>query len=137
VADDGDRPQVPPGVGPHELQELALMLAGSKPAAMFYDGLVARYIIPEDEFEPHVQAGRIIKHVVIEPDSNGMESICVYYALPGHEWRIYALEAINQPIRTGQRQATDQDDIETGHLLGYTEQEIASFMAWIKRDQAS
>lgn len=132
MTDETDAPDLPPGVGPHELRELELMLAGSKPAAMFYDGLVARWIIPEDDFEPHVLAGRIIKRVIIAPDGNGMESICVYYALPGEEWRIDALETINHAIRSRLRPATDQDDIETGQLLGYTGEEIETFLAWTK-----
>lgn len=132
MRNDGNHPIVPPGIGPHELRELELMLAGKKPLAMFYDGLAARWIIPEAEFEPYVQAGRIVKHVIITPDCGGMDSICVYYALPGEEWRIDALEAINHATRSGARPATDQDDIETGRLLGYSEDEIAAFLAWIK-----
>lgn len=56
-----DEPQAPPGVGPHSLHELELMLAGTKPAAMFGEAVQFRDIIPEDDFAPHVAAGRIIK----------------------------------------------------------------------------
>ncbi len=126
----GPPPDIPGGVGPHETRELELMLAGHKPAAMFSDALVARRIIPETAFEPHVLAGRIIKRVVYAPDRSGLEAVYVYYALPGEAWRIAALEAINHAIRSGQRPATTADDIETGRLLGYSEAEIAAFMAW-------
>ncbi len=106
------------------------MLAGRKPAAMFSDAVSARWIIPEAAFEPHVLAGRIIKHVVYARDRGGLEAIYVYYALPGEAWRIAALAAIDHAIRSGQRPATPADDIETGRLLGYSEAEIAAFMAW-------
>ena len=37
------------------------MLAGTKPAAMFGEAIQFRDIIPEDDFAPHVAAGRILK----------------------------------------------------------------------------
>ncbi|WP_428249116.1 hypothetical protein [Ferrovibrio sp.] len=131
MAHETDDPDPPPGVGPHELRELELMLAGKKPAAMFSDAVIARWIIPEDAFEPHVQAGRIIKRVVFEPNPGSFDAIRVYYALPGEEWRIDALDAINNAIHSKLRPATGQDDIDTGRLLGYTEEEIAIYLAWV------
>jgi len=131
MTDETDAPDLPPGVGPHELRELELMLAGSKPAAKFSDAVVARWIIPEDDFEPHVQAGRIIKRVVFEANPGSFDAISVYYALPGEEWRIDALQAIDEAIHSKLRPATEQDDIDTGRLLGYTEEEIAIFLAWV------
>jgi hypothetical protein len=56
-----DRPDIPEGIGPHEHRELEMMLADEKPLAMFVDEDPGNFIIPEDDFEPHVQAGTFIK----------------------------------------------------------------------------
>jgi hypothetical protein len=78
----------------HTGRELALMLRGIKPLAVFSDehpSLHGLYVIPEREFEPHVNAGRIIKREeIVPPDRDapvvrgqptGMRK--VLYALPG------------------------------------------------------
>ena len=48
----------PPGVGPHEGKELDLMLAGTKPLALFSDAVEGASSFPEADFVPHVAAGR-------------------------------------------------------------------------------
>lgn len=63
-----DEPQAPPGVGPHELRELELMLAGTKPAAMFGEAVQFRDIIPEDDFAPYVASGRTLKREYYRDD---------------------------------------------------------------------
>jgi hypothetical protein len=54
----------------HTGRELAMMLAGTKPLAVFTDDYPKHHdlhIIPEREFEPHVRSRRIIKREHIEP----------------------------------------------------------------------
>ena len=85
----------------HTNRELLLMLAGTKPLAVFSDDfpcLHAHCIIPEREFEPHLASGLIVKREQIippQPDTpvlNGprIGQRRVLYALKGEEWRIDA-----------------------------------------------
>ncbi len=95
-----DEPQPPPGVGPHELRELELMLAGTKPAAMFGEAIQFRDILPEDDFAPHVTAGRIVKREYYWDDKDsGHSFVEIYYALPGEEWRIDALPELHLVVQ--------------------------------------
>jgi hypothetical protein len=129
-----DESQAPPGVGPHELRELALMLAGTKPAAMFGEAIQFRDILPEDDFAPHVEAGRIIKREYYWDDKeSGHSFVEIYYALPGEAWRIDALHELNHIAYDKVRQWTAEDDRETGRLLGYTEAEVDAFLEWTGR----
>ncbi|MFC3675438.1 hypothetical protein [Ferrovibrio xuzhouensis] len=121
-----DRPAL---VGPHDDRELALMLAGRKPAAMFYDVVPASIDLPEADFAPHVTAGRLVRREEIYAGRDGGRAMrYVYYVLPGEMQRLEQLHAINAAIYSGQRQATEADDIEIGRLLGYTEAEIAAYV---------
>jgi len=79
------------------------MLRGIKPLAYFMDGVgrepevCVRYW---RMFDRHVAAGRLIKRQVIEPypGLTHMEYRRLFYALPGHEWRIDAmLTLLNEP----------------------------------------
>jgi hypothetical protein len=85
----------------HTGRELALMLAGTKPLAVFcdeYPSLHGVKVIPEKEFEPHVAAGRIVKREEITPPApdapvvrgHGTGTRRVLYALPHEAWRIEA-----------------------------------------------
>src|SRR5262245_49363302 len=86
------------GIGPHEDRELALMLAGEKPLAMFSEIVpIEAGLVPDEAFEPHVAAGQIIKREVYEavlpltvhhPDARLRR---VLYALPDEAWRIEAM----------------------------------------------
>lgn len=130
---DGERPDFPPGIGPHNLRELELMLAGAKPAAMFSDAITCRDIIPEEDFAPHVAAGRIVKReVILKSLDHHPDSICIYYALPGEEWRIDALHAICEALHFKRRRPTLQDHIDHGRLLGYSADEIAAYIKHTK-----
>ena len=117
------------GIGPHELRELELMLAGRKPLAVFCDGVPASFELPEKDFAPHVASGRIIRReeIYLDPRAD-YPGRFVYYALPEEAWRIEALHRINEAIFTGRRKATEQNDIETGRLLGYAEEDIQRFL---------
>lgn len=128
--------EAPPSVGPHELRELELMLAGTKPAAMFGEAVQFRDIIPEDDFAPHVAAGRIIKREYYWDDKeSGHSFVEIYYALPGEEWRIAALHELNRIAHDKPRPWTADDDRETGRLLGYTDTEINAFLEWAKQQR--
>jgi hypothetical protein len=111
----------------HTNFELPLMLDGVKPLAVFGDAYPGEwfdeYLAP---FEPHVQSGRIIRRVVDKPmpelkarrsDLDGIRT--VYFALPGHEWRIDAYIEMYQ----GAQQSGWDDGFERrqGSLLGYEE----------------
>lgn len=132
-----DEREAPPGVGPHELRELELMLAGTKPAAMFGEAIQFRDILPEDDFAPHVAAGRIIKREYYWYDQkSGHSFVEIYYALPSEEWRIDALHELHLVAWHKLRSWTDDDDRATGHLLGYTDAEINDFLYWKKINSA-
>ena len=129
-----EEPQAPAGVGPRELRELELMLAGTKPAAMFGEAVQFRDIIPEEDFAPHVAAGRIIKREYYWDDKeSGHSFVEIYYALPGEEWRIDALHELNLVVQNKLRPWTNDDEISTGRLLGYTDDEINAFLEWTGR----
>src|SRR2546430_13078761 len=87
-----------PEIGPHEDRELELMLEGLKPLAMFTElSPVETGLIPDAEFVPHVQSGRLIMREVFEPTEgtpdhpHGLFIRRVLYALPTESWRIEAL----------------------------------------------
>src|SRR3546814_8950046 len=93
---------------------LALMLAGRKPAAMFYDVVPASIDLPEADFAPHVTAGRLVRREEIYAGRDGGRAMrYVYYVLPGEMQRLEQLHAINAAIYSGQRQATEADDIRS------------------------
>ena len=111
----------------HTNFELPLMLDGRKPLAVFGDAYpnewFDEYLAP---FEPHVQSGRILRRIVDmpvpelkarHPDLDGVRD--VYFALPGHEWRIDAYIEMHEAAK----QSGWNDDFERrqGALLGYEE----------------
>lgn len=108
------------------------MLAGTKPAAMFGEAVQFRDILPEDDFAPHVAAGRIVKREYYW--SNADHSFVeIYYALPDEEWRIDRLHDLHLVVRNKLRPWTADDERETGRLLGYTEAEVDAFLKWTGR----
>lgn len=125
---------IPPGVGPHEDRECDLMLAGHKPMAMFCE--VAEYsdYFPEEIFAPYVSSGQIIRREELYLRSQDqVVTRCLFYSLPGQEWRMEAAHVIQEAIFTGKRRSTEEDDVRLGWLLGYTEDEIAAFLEHARR----
>jgi len=122
--------EIPPEIGPHEGRELELMLAGKKPAAMFSDVVPASFEWPEEEFEPYVLSGEIIKREEVIKSSNGrwLPSRYVYYALPGEEARIDRLSQINQRLFGDGEKTTKDVESEIGRLLGYAEKDIQVYV---------
>lgn len=124
--------QIPDGVGPHEEKELELLLAGKKPAAKFCDIIPASFDWGEKDFEPYVQVGRLVKREWIF-EKDGYTSRFIYFALPHKKDHIDKLYEIDRSYIDGpQKNETemDEDDILTGQLLGYSEEEISIFLQW-------
>ncbi|MGJ3260416.1 MAG: hypothetical protein ACFE0S_12515 [Rhodospirillales bacterium] len=120
----------PPGIGPHELRELELMLAGTKPLAMFSDIVPASIELPEADFEPFVETGRIVKKVeFIEHARSGYVFRHLYYALPGEEWRIAEMHAFDIQIASGKYRFNPDDERRIGWLLGYDKEDVEKFIA--------
>lgn len=120
---------LPWGIGPHEGRECQLMLAGNKPMAMFCDVAAHCGHFPEEEFAPHVSTGAISRREEFYSSANGaIITRCLFFALPGQEWRVEAAHMIQEAIFTGRRGGIEADDVQLGRLLGYTEMEIATFL---------
>lgn len=104
----------------HTNRELGLMLAGTKPLAMFsYIGgrevdFVLRYL---RLFDRHVAAGRFTKReeVSILHRLNDRLNHQIFYTLPGEEWRVDAmLELLAMPGAW-----SNERERQFGTLLGY------------------
>jgi hypothetical protein len=112
----------------HTGRELAMMLAGTKPLAVFMDAHPKHDDLdgnPERAFEPHVREGRIIKREQIVPPPADAPVINgqpigerrILYALPGEEWRIDAyLKLWETWKKTGWTAELERAE---GTLLGY------------------
>jgi len=96
------------------------MLRGTKPLAYFMDvvgrelDICIRYW---RMFDTHVAVGRLIRREVIEaiPDLPKLNYRKLFYALPGHEWRVGA--HAYAPDRT--RGLVRRPRTALGELLGY------------------
>jgi hypothetical protein len=125
----------PPGVGPHDGRELELMLAGRKPLACFSEVQTHESSIPEEAFEPYVSSGAVVtaEQFLKHPDPAIATLRFVYYALPSEQWRFAALMQIHERIYGLGQKATDRDEKEIGHLLGYHDADIAAYIAWRRK----
>ncbi len=121
--------------GPHDDRELELMLAGKKPLALFYDTVPECGVIPEREFAPHVDSGKMIKGERIFPSSEGSRTgstppvRVVFYALPEEVWRIDQAISLMEEVVFQRGRPHDEDDARLGRLLGYTGEEIKRHLA--------
>ena len=104
----------------HTNRELGLMLRGVKPLAYFMDiigrepDICIRYW---RIFDRHVALGRLVRRELIEacPGAPQLEYRMLFYALPGHEWRVDAmLTLLNEPGTW-----SDRRERRFGELLGY------------------
>ncbi|MBX2831260.1 MAG: hypothetical protein KTR23_08795 [Rhodospirillales bacterium] len=124
--------ELPPGIGPHNDRELELMLAGTKPMAMFSDALHVSDYFPETDFAPHVKAGRIIRaEEIIAKVPYDMRYL--FFALPGEEWRIEEALVMASNLCAGTVKDHDADSARMGQLLGYHEEDIKAFLNHTKR----
>jgi len=120
-------------VGPHEGRELELMLAGKKPLALFYDTIPECGVIPEQDFAPHVKSRKVIMserifHASEEGVPEATPSVrVVFYAPPEEAWRIdQAIGLMEKALF--QRGRSNDDDVQLGRLLGYTEEDIGQYL---------
>jgi hypothetical protein len=129
IMSDGKR------IGPHEGRELELMLAGKKPLALFYDTIPECGVIPEQEFAPHVKSGKVVMserifHSSEEDAPEAMPSVrVVLYAPPNETWRIDKVLGLMEKALFHRGWPNDDDDVQLGRLLGYTEEEIGNYLA--------
>lgn len=130
----GNSREASSGIGPHEDRELALMLAGKKPLAMFVEiSPIETGLIPEAKFAPFVEAGRLVMREVFEPTSSvpgHPEKLFmrrVLYAQPEEVWRINAMILVCEVVSTLKRWDEGLERV-TGKLLGYSDQEIDTFI---------
>lgn len=65
---------------------------------------------------------------VVYTSTDCVEIRCLYYALPTEAWRIQEANIIQEAMISGCRPATEEDDIRMGQLLGYSEDEIETFI---------
>lgn len=121
--------EIPPEIGPHDGRELALMLAGKKPLAMFSDVVGSTYPWPDAAFAPHVAAGALVMREFLSTTRNGGQRLRhLYYALPQEEWRIARAHALCLKSYDAYCREAEEDCIELGRLLGYSEREIQCFV---------
>jgi len=127
----------------HTGYELFLMLDGQKPFAIadICYPAAAGDNAEEVLFEPHVQSGRIMKRLAIEPFDppvtgrggriyEGIRKL--YYALPGEEWRIDAYLLLWDQMRYGSW--NDSMERMSGALLGYTDVQNDWWLAHLRHN---
>lgn len=107
----------------HTGRELALMLQGVKPLALFYHGLDEN-LREEELFEPYVASGKFVKReysIVLRLQERGYPQDAptryVLYSLPHEEWRIDAFIALGLAADK-ERWSMACERLE-GMLLGY------------------
>ena len=127
----------------HTGRELELMLAGSKPLAMFYDGNEEpdERIVPEQEFDAYVASGLFVKgtrvfNFATDPRTGRPAQIrYVLYALKSEEWRVNALFLVLET--RGRLEEGPNEAIErmTSNLLGYSDEDFERHWGdkWRKR----
>lgn len=120
----------------HTRRELAMMLAGTKPLAVFigcYPSNPEYEEIPERLFEPHVKSGRFVKreHICSESRGQGRKSRKVLYAPPDEQWRIDAYLLLHGTAeRSGWNEGFERME---GSLLGYEDWQNDAYIEMIYR----
>lgn len=121
--------ELPPGIGPHNDRELELMLAGTKPMAMFSDAVHVSDYFPDADFAPHVAAGKIIRVEEIIPDEP-YDIRYLFFALPGEEWRVAEALTLRRNLWAGKVTDHDEASRRMGELLGYRAEDIEAFLEY-------
>lgn len=101
----------------HNNRELGLMLRGTKPLAYFLNVIASDSNINVRYwrmFDRHVAAGRLIRREVIEAFAQ-LPHRRLFYALPGHEWRIDAMLTLLNELETW----SEDHERRSCELLGY------------------
>lgn len=115
----------------HTHNELALMLAGAKPLAMFYEDIALlpeEDFIPEEAFQSYVKSGRFIRAEEIfegEYSERLKRNALIKYVLfaqPEEEWRINAMFLLIRELYIT-REWNETCERMQGYLLGYTKEQ--------------
>lgn len=115
----------------HTNRELLLMLNGSKPLSAFSCDVNNDFeSIPEEQFAPHVESGRILKqeHIL---RTEGRSVRHVLYALPDQEWRFAAYLELMQKLILGEW--SEQCERNQGELLGYADWQNDAYLEFCRR----
>ncbi len=119
----------------HTGRELALMLDGKKPLAMFYAEVAElpnEVLIPEQAFAPHLMSGAIVR-ADITLESGYSASLgrnahirYVFFALAQQTWRISAMSLLRESFAKSHCPWNEALERIEGSLLGYTDEEITT-----------
>jgi hypothetical protein len=115
-------------INPHGGQELALMLEGIKPFAMFgQTDDMARDEVGDEEFATFVERGQLVYEGIHYPDESYTRH---YYALPTETWRIKAMHALKSEDADLKFPSLTLDDYYrmVGFLLGYSKADVETFI---------
>jgi hypothetical protein len=118
----------------HSGRELGLMLRGTKPLTYFLNVVASEFdfnIRYWRMFDRHVAAGRLIKREVFEVIS-GLEHRRLFYALPGHEWRIDAMLTLINELAAW----SDGHERRFSELLGYESWQIDHWLRYCRARRA-
>jgi hypothetical protein len=128
----------------HTGRELEMMLAGTKPLAMFYDYAEAEpneEIIPEQTFDRYVREGKFVKKTFVEElamdprTGRPVRVRYVLYALAKEAWRLEAMQLLQETM-TRMGSTNEVLDRMTGSLLGYSHEENDAYIASkVKKDK--
>jgi hypothetical protein len=123
----------------HNGRELSLMLEGKKPLAIFHDLIFVDDVDDkiERDFAQHVDQGRFVRReeqdLLPNPQPIGgrlaLGTRIQLYALPKEDWRIDAYLLLTNAAKG--RPWNDALESFVGRLLGYTEEEIAAWLAHV------
>ena len=128
----------PDGIGPHEGRELDLMLAGDKPLAMFSDIVSSGFEWPDEQFDPYVTSGALVKKEFRTNTPDGRYEVRhLYFALPEEAWRIEEAHELNCLHFEAWNIEAQNACVKLGRLLGYEERDIQAFVAWTDPNQGT
>ena len=118
----------------HTNRELGLMLRGMKPLAYFLNVVASEFdanIRYWRMFDRHVAAGRLIKREAFDVFAN-LEHRRLFYALPGHEWRIDAMLTLMNELEAW----SDDHERRFSELLGYEGWQIDHWLRYRRARRA-
>ena len=114
----------------HTGRELALMLEGIKPLAVFcaeVGELPDEDLIPEQRFSPYVSSGQFVQGEMIDEGQyhrnlkRNVRLKYVFFALKAEAWRIEAMKLLKR--ESGKSGWSETCERMEGSLLGYTDEE--------------
>lgn len=133
----------------HTGRELALMLAGKKPLAMFYaeiSELPDESLIPDGAFAPHVASGQFTRGEITLESSYSVslgrnaQIRYVFFAPVDEAWRITALSLLRESFAKSQCPWNEALERMEGRLLGYSDEEVSArcvALGLVKRESTS